>query len=263
MAFLRHKRESGVVFEVKRCLILFGFLFLVVSTRATVRVYVEDVNGLAWIKYECTGGETVRAFALDVTVDEGRIVDISDFFLGQSTAAAQGYGIFPAAFRDHITIGPGTNVDWNAKGYTPLAVVADNPSDTLPGLGSGGVTLEFGALWDPADPAAIPGPAGSLCALHISDGATVSVKANLSRGGVVASNPDVILATEFSAAFVQPPEITGMSVTNNVLTVAFAGGELETAPTIDGPWTGTANSSGQYAEAVGNEGMKFYRVRAP
>ena len=78
---------------------------------------------------------------------------------------------------------------------------------------------------------------------------------------MVASNPDRILAPEFSKAFVQPPEVTGMSVSNNVLSITFAGGELETAPTVDGPWSRTGNSSGQYAEALGEEGMRFYRVR--
>src|SRR5579859_3818756 len=123
-------------------------LLLSATGRAEVRVFVQDSNSLALIKYECTGGELVRAFALDVSVDQGQIIGISNFLRGPSTAGATGYGIFPASFRDHLAAGAGTNVNWAASDYTPLAVPADAPADTLPGLNSSGVTLEFAGLWD-------------------------------------------------------------------------------------------------------------------
>ena len=129
---------------------------LAYPTRGIVRVFVQGTNGVANINYECTAGEVVRAFALDVTVDQGQILGITNYFRGPSTAAAQGYGIFPALFRDNVTVSSGTNANWNASGYGPVAVAADNPGGTLPGLNSSGVTLELGALWDPTVPAAIP-----------------------------------------------------------------------------------------------------------
>lgn len=242
---------------------MLGSALLGLQAKAEVRVFVEEANGLAWIRYECTAGESVRAFPLDVTVDQGRIVGVSDFFRGPGTETARGYGIFPAAFRDHITIGPGTNVNWATDAYSPLAVVADDPAGTQPGLGSGGVTLEFGALWDPADPATQPASEGILCALEISEGATVSVSANESRGGVVSADPDMILAPVFISAFVQPPQVTGLSVSDGLLTISFTGGELETAPTISGPWSGTGNSSGQYIGGMADGTNSFYRVRSP
>ena len=52
---------------VKKALILCVLLVLAGSARATVQVYVEENSGKAWIKYNCTAGELVRAFALDVT----------------------------------------------------------------------------------------------------------------------------------------------------------------------------------------------------
>ena len=248
---------------MKTLLGLLIVFLLAASSPAEVRVFVEDSNGVAWIKYKCTAGEVIRAFALDVTVDKGQIIGISDFFRGESTAMDQGYGIFPAAFRDHIRITPGTNINWNVSGYTPLAVVADDPGDTLPGLNSSGVTLAFGGLWDPNVPASIPGLAGTLCSLRISKGATVSVKANPGRGGVVAAEGDLILAPVFTAAFVQPPEILSLSLTNSFLTITFAGGELYTATAVDGPWNPTGDTSGQFTELVGNGPKKFYRVRSP
>src|SRR5436190_9846723 len=167
-------------------LVLLPVLLLAAGASASVQVFVEDVNGKAWIKYRCTGGEVIRAFALDVTATNGVIQGVSDFFRGESTPAARGYGIFPASFRDRITITSGTNVDWNASGYSPLAVVADRPAGTQPGLNSSGVTLEFAALWDSSLQAAVPDSSGTLCSLQLSGPTMVSLAANLARGGVVS-----------------------------------------------------------------------------
>jgi hypothetical protein len=239
------------------------FSLLVVSAPAEVRVFIQEVNSVAWVRYECTAGELVRAFALDVSVDKGRIVGISDFFRGPSTAAGQGYGIFPASYRDHLSFGPVTNINWDLDSYTPLAVVADNPATTLPGLNSSGITLEFGGLWDPNVPTSVPPAAGTLCALRLTERATVSVAANLGRGGVLPVDPDSAFSPVFVGAVVQPPEITGLSLSNGFVNVKFAGGELETAPALSGPWTGTGDTSGQHAESLAADTKRFYRVRSP
>jgi hypothetical protein len=248
---------------MKNYLVLLSGCLLAPWAQAAVRVYVQDIGGVAWIKYECTAGEVVRAFALNVSVDEGQIVGISDFFRGESTAGARGYGIFPASFRDHITLGPGTNIDWSVSGYTPLAVVADRPGDTLPGLNSTGVTLEFGSLWDPTVPATIPDSVGNLCALQLSQSAHVSVAANFARGGVVSANPDVPVAPVFGgAAVVLPvPAITGMTLVDGLLTINFMDGELLSAPAVTGPWTGTGNTSGIFTNPVVGTSAQFFRVR--
>lgn len=228
---------------------------------AEVRVFVQSSNAVARVNYECTAGEVVRAFALDVSVDTGRIISISDYFRGLSTAENQGYGIFPASFRDHITLDPQNNINWNTSEYTPLAVMADNPLDTLAGLNSSGVTLELGGLWDPNVQEAVPRPTGTLCSLHISSGTMVTLKANRSRGGVVLAEPGIILNPVFTGAFVQPPEITELSLTNGLLSIKFAGGQLEAAPTVVGPWTATSNFESRFIESVGDTAQKFYRVR--
>lgn len=241
------------------------FGLLLASASAEVRVFIQDSNSLAWVRYECTAGEVVRAFALDVTVDQGRILEVSNFLRGPGTAAQPGYGIFPASFRDHLTVGPGTNVNWNVADYTPVASAADNPGGTQPGLNSAGVTLELGGLWNPTDPAAVPWPTGTLCSLKLSGTATVSVAANAARGGVVSTNLAVVLTPTFIGAVVQVPvpAITGLTVSNGVLNVTFTGGELETAPTVLGAWTGTGNTTGEHSETVGGNTNRFYRVRGP
>jgi len=246
---------------MKACLTISAVLLLASSAQANVRVFVQDTNGVAWLKYQCTAGEVVRAFALDVTVDQGIIFGISGYLVGVSKPGAQGYGIFPASFRDHATVNSGTNVTYDLSQYSPAAVVADYPSDTQPGLNSSGITLEFGALWDPNAPGAVPSASGTLCALHLSHAANVSVRANVSRGGVIASPADFVLAPTFNGAFVDANAVILTStVTNGILYLTFKGGELETAPSLSGPWTGTGNVSGNYSESVAALGAKFYRV---
>jgi hypothetical protein len=246
---------------MRNWLILLGVLLSCLPSRGAVRVYVQDVNGVAWLKYQCTAGEVVRAFALDVTVDHGVIFRVSDFAVGVSKPGALGYGIFPASFRDHATVNSGTNVTYDLTQYSPLAVPADFPSDTKPGLNSNAVTLEFGGLWDPRVPSAIPSASGTLCALHLSQAANVTVTANASRAGVVASPPEVLLAPVFNGAFVDADAvILSSSISNGTIQLTFKGGELETSPTVLGPWSGTGNSSGSFSEPVAASGSKFYRV---
>lgn len=246
----------------KTALVFLSALLLVtISVQATVRVFVQDSNGVALLKYQCTAGEVARAFALDVTVDQGVIFRVSDFVVGVSTPGAPGYGIFPASFRDHATVNSGTNVTFDLTQYSPLAVPADYPGGTQPGLNSTGVTLELGALWDPTVPSAKPASAGTLCALHLSRAANVSVAPNVSRGGVLVSPPDASFTTSFTGAFVDADAlIQSATITNGVLHLTFKGGELETAPTVTGPWTGTGNSTGSYSETIATTGSKFYRV---
>jgi hypothetical protein len=244
---------------MKNTLVLLALLLLVHTTRGAVRVFVQNTNGLASICYQCTAGETVRAFALDVRVDRGQILGVTNYFRGPSTATAQGYGIFPASFRDHITVSSGSNANWTVSGYDPLAVTADNPAGTLPGLNSSGVTLEFGAVWDPTVPAAIPPASGTLCALQLSQTANVTVTTNGVRGGIIAAPSNIAITPQFTGALVGPA-IINTTLANGLLTILFQSGELETAPAVTGPWTGTGNTSGTYTERIGTSPVKFYRV---
>lgn len=238
---------------------LFCISFWTVPANAVVHVFVTDSNGVPWIQYDCDAGETVRSFALDVSVDQGEIIGVSNYFTGVSTATARGYGVFPASFRDHVTVSSGSNATWNAVGYSPLAVPADAPGGTLPGLGSGGVTLEFGALWDPSIPAAAPPTNGVLCSLQLSEPATVSVTANSIRGGIILSPPDEAVTSAFAGALVGPA-INRISFSNGTVTILFQDGELETATALNGPWTGTGNRTGTFVKTTESSLTKFYRV---
>ena len=244
---------------MKAVLMFLGLLPLALSASASVQVSVQATNGMACINYKCTAGEVVRTFALDVTVDRGQIIGITNYFRGPCSTTTQGYGIFPASFRDNVTVSSGSNANWSVSGYSPLAVPADSPGGTLPGLNSSGVTLELGALWDSTLPAVFPPSSGTLCALQISQTANVSVTANLARGGIVAAPNDVVITPQFAGALVGPA-VTKTSFTNGGVTIWFQGGELESAPAMIGPWTGTGNTNGIYSETPDATGAKFFRV---
>lgn len=247
---------------LNRPLALLIALQITASARCEVRIFVADSNGVATVNYECTAGEVVRAFALDVSVDRGQVVGIADFFRGQSAAGATGYGIFPASLRAQLLGTTGTNIDWNATDYTPLANVQDLPGGTLPGLNSSGVTLEFGGLWDPSVLAAVPGSAGMLCSLKLSQGAKMSIAPNTGRGGVVSAIPGTVIAPVFSGDLVGPA-IINATIVGGSINILFKGGELQTANSIDGQWNATGNVSGNYTETVGTNQLRFYRVRVP
>ena len=172
-----------------------------------VRIFIEDFNGTAALKYQCTADETVRAFALDVTVDTGTITGISAFHVGESTAQAKGYGIFPSSFRKTIEIDSETGevIDWTTPDYTPLADANDCPDGTQLGLDSPGVTLEFGGLWVHDNLDAVPGPTGLLCLLTLSEPANVSVASNICRAGVVLAYPEIkSIRPVVTGAYVDP-----------------------------------------------------------
>jgi hypothetical protein len=67
------------------------------------------------------------------------------------------------------------------------------------------------------------------------------------------------LVTRFTGALVGPAIISA-TLLNGVITVTFQDGELESAPALNGPWTGTGNTTGVYTQAVGALPGTFYRV---
>jgi hypothetical protein len=72
---------------------------------------------------------------------------------------------------------------------TPIADVADAPSDTLDGLGSGGVTIEMGSLY--ASGETPPPDTGDLLTLTVSGPCNVSIAENVIRGGIVLEDPSL------------------------------------------------------------------------
>jgi len=176
---------------MKKLCMLLAVVVAASPALAAVRIVAEPNGKTVAIKY-ATDGEKVRAFALDITVSKGKILTISDFIRGESTAAKPGYGIFPANFARYITVNADTGevAKWDVNDYTPVADPCD--SGALGGLGTGGITIEMGALYFPTEdnsPNAPPN-SGTLFNLTVSEEATVTVALNEIRGGVVLTDPE-------------------------------------------------------------------------
>jgi hypothetical protein len=186
---------------MKTLVLALAVVLLAVPAMADVKIIITDVSPnpetpTAQISYDATTElpELVRAFALDIVATGANIVEVNDYAVGDDNG---GYGIFPGNFSLHITVNPTTgNVDnWGVAGYTPVAPPGD--PDALTGLGTAGVTIEMGALYDTA----APGETGVLCTLVCDGPCTMSATGNAIRGNVVLENaaglvPDVTEATD-------------------------------------------------------------------
>ena len=162
---------------MKKAIVALLVVMLTAPAWAEVAITVTDLgDGKASIDY--SGTERVRAFALDITVDAGTIDAISDFVVGDEN---YGYGIFPANFSRNITVDPVTGdvSDWAVEGYTPVADAGD--PGALGGLGTDGITIEMGSLYDTKAPPF----SGRLCVITCSGPCKVTVTTNATRGNVV------------------------------------------------------------------------------
>jgi hypothetical protein len=161
---------------------LFFVLVVAVLTSpvwATVTITATDLGeGVVAIDYSSDETELVRAFALDITVDAGTIDAISDFKVGDDN---NGYGIFPGNFSLFITVDPATGEvsDWGVAGYSPVA--DGNDPGALGGLGTNGITIEMGSLYDTK----APSRQGRLCTVTCSESCLLTITTNATRGNVV------------------------------------------------------------------------------
>jgi hypothetical protein len=182
---------------MKKTIVALLVVMLTAPAWADIAITVVDLgDGKAGIDY--SGTELARAFALDITVDAGVIEAISDFATGDDNNA---YGIFPASFSRNIVVDPitGEVSDWGVAGYTPVAA-ADDPG-ALGGLGTGGITIEMGSLYDTKAPPL----SGRLCIITCSEPCKVTVTTNATRGNVVLEDAseavvDLSAATEVPVA---------------------------------------------------------------
>jgi hypothetical protein len=203
---------------MKNVVLILAVLMLAGSAWATdvAITCTDEGGGVVRIDYAVTGSPKVRAFALDILVDNGTIDKISDFKIGESVADDKGYGIFPANFSRFITIDPNTGqvTTWDVNEYTPVA--DGNDPGALGGLGTNGITIEMGAIYFPAADSSpnAPGDIGTLCKIKVSESCNVSISENAIRGGVVLTDPSV-------DPNVQP---SGCSVTINMVAASSSGG---------------------------------------
>jgi len=165
---------------------------------------VGDTNEVV-ISFDAeTETNLVRAFSLDIQLDD----DANVLSVGNINPD---YYIFPGTIQiDTSTTPPTINYG------TPVAEYGDLPSDTLPGLGSNGITLEMGSLYAPTGPGSpnAPDKSGDLLSIYVSKPADfqtcLTITGNVARAGskgVVMEDPDedpTVSATGCCVDF--PPE---------------------------------------------------------
>lgn len=175
----RRRRES--------LLLLAATVVIFASIQASGKVVVSchDIGGgVAAVRYDASGESVlVGAFALDITVDSGATIEsVFDYKVGESTSDDPGYGIFPGRFREFIDP---DNPNWNNPDYNPLAWPEDPGG--LPGLGSYGITIEMGSLYDGAENAPLVSDTLLKFAVdwHGASEVKVEISLNEVRGGVI------------------------------------------------------------------------------
>jgi len=188
---------------MRRILLIVAMLLFAAPAIATVTVSAIDKGcGVIEVNYICTGTDRVRAFALDIAVDNNfTIVNIKDFNRGESNSVAPGklgYGIFPGKFRDFISP---SSPNWVDTNYNPVAPVNDLDANT--GLGTKAVTVELGALYVAGME---PPLTGTLFRLDVNENkfgpaaAKLYLTKNATRGGVVGTDGNPIPDTNLVLA---------------------------------------------------------------
>ena len=151
-------------------LVLAGSVFAQNPTVAII-LFDEGMDGLGdtivRVDYDASGAsQLMSGLAFDLTVDQGATIEsIYDFKTGESTSASPGYGIFLGS----IDLSDPQNPIWG----DPIAPAGD--LDALGGLGTGGITVEMGALYDQAVPADAPLTDGTLFRITVDCGGATAV----------------------------------------------------------------------------------------
>jgi hypothetical protein len=181
---------------------VFALVIVMLSTPAwaDIAITATDLGG-GVVAIDYSGTELARAFALDITVDAGTISAISDFAIGDNN---NGYGIFPANFSRYITVDPESGVvtDWAVNGYTPVADA--NDPGALGGIGTDGITIEMGSLYDTEAPPL----EGRLCTVTCSGPCILTVTTNATRGNVVLEDATEAIVNLDAATNVQVAGVT-------------------------------------------------------
>lgn len=172
------KKERKEGCTMRKVSLILAVLLFAAPALARVDIICEQIGDTneVLVRYVVTVGEPniVRAFALDITVDNGVITEVND-------DVSAWYDIYPGS----ISIVDGNVVDDGNAVADPC-----DHSDTQLGIDSNGVTVEMGALYSPPDDAHGPPLTGDLLTFFVSESCHVTITENGTRGGVVLTDPN-------------------------------------------------------------------------
>jgi hypothetical protein len=149
-------------------------------------VEVADGNAIVEISYQVSDANLVRAFALDINVADGNIIDINNYFVGECNAAEQGYGIFPGTIQ--------IDASGNVTDYGSPVAPGGSPG-ACGSLGTSCITIEMGSLYEDGN---APDVNGVLCRVKVDTvpNTLCIAEETAARGGIVmedvAINPTVV-----------------------------------------------------------------------
>ena len=156
----------------------------------TVTVSCATDGNEVTVSYDVPGGSpnNVRAFALDIDVDNGATIDsIDGYKIGESNSVSQGYGIFVGS----IQISGDTVTDYD----DPIPPGSDPCVAGV--LGDSAITVELGSLYDDSNYA--PDSNGVLFTFKVSGDCTVTISENARRGGIVMEDPNESVSPDFGS----------------------------------------------------------------
>jgi hypothetical protein len=201
---------------MRRILLIAAMLLPLTSAMAAVTITAVDeghsaIGGVehATIRIEYSADVNIRAFALDINVDNGTNIgdSIRDFNTGESIAPTKGYGIFPSRFRDFIDP---QNPNWGDGNYMPVTAW-DEPGAQNTGLGWPKMIVELGTLY--SGDANQPDKSGTLFRFDVnSEGASdcyLRIASDDLRGGVVDEDAAGVTPATNSPLYIQflvPPD---------------------------------------------------------
>lgn len=176
-----------------------------------------------------TDANSVRAFALDISVNSGTVTAVS--------CSSTAYYVYPGSIQIS-----GQSV----SNYGDCVCVAGK-GGALGGRGTTGVTVEMGSLYTGTNK---PNNSGGLIRLTVSTlPATVTIASNSARGGVVMERPEEVPTVTLSTCVLVSgpscdtvPNVVGMTRANAKAAIIAAGYVVAT-PDVNVPGTG--------AQAVG------------
>jgi len=184
----KKRRKEGCI--MRKISLILVVLLMAAPAWADVAITCSNEGNEVTVSYAVTGEPNkVRAFALDIVVDSGATIT------GVNDDVNPYYTIYPGSIE--IAGGEVTN-DGNA-----VADPCDYPSDTQPGVGSSGITVEMGALYSPTGDSSPNSPpnSGDLLVFYVDNECNVTITQNGTRGGVVLTNPSVEIVSFTSPGY--------------------------------------------------------------
>ena len=120
----------------------------------------------------CEDGNRPRAFGLNISLTDGNIVEVDDYFdKGECDDVNKGYGIFPG----NIAIDAGV-----VTSYSNPVAPAEDPGAENTGLDTNTVVLEMGSLYVDTN---CPPATGLLCMLRVSLDTCLDITGDAARTG--------------------------------------------------------------------------------